>query len=602
MVGDNPGTARAKFSRRWFLRSIGVAAGAAAALRSGLPRMAVAATRRSLTGSKALRAMTHVHGSWSEGEASWDAQLRQATLNAIDVLYMTDHDCRSMALGYITSVSGAPWVISSTGRLLQEAATATGGSIHLLAESASSTAPASVTMQLQPKPFCFNKLRTSIAGTTVTQKITSAALTNGALYEVVVPLSYHTAVGGRPAGQYQLIYRFGGASGRWTEGNGLTGVVGAPAPAAGSVQKLTPASDVAAIWPDLVANDNSLYGLSFVARSPRQTEVADIHVESVTFARSQSSAAAVIANQAAIGPAYKSRYPSVQVVPQSEISKYLPDMNTFGMTEWLPNYSALSTNSDTLHRQIVDQVHLLGGLVCYNHPFGYEDGPLLSPDEEIAKRRKIFAWMNARHVFGCDTIEIGYTLRGQVDTATHIALFDTFSRNGTWLTGNGGNDDHAGTKWNGYYTGVWASAPSDAAVAAALRAGRAFTAHLRLYPKGEIDMLVDGVVPMGHISVSAKTTRRLTIYAAGLPAGSTVQLVRGPVDYAGNIDPATVVSRTFAASAFVNGVLTVGITTSSNRFFRVQVVDSAGQIIGIGNPVWLLRQNPPNGIPAARKS
>ncbi len=602
MFAISPPAAGSTYSRRWFLKSAAAVAGATAALRTGLSGLAAAAGRGSLTGSKAIRAMTHVHGPWSEGEASWDAQLRQATLNAIDVLYMTDHDCRAMALGYITSLSGAPWVISSAGTLEQKAATASGGSISLLAESASSTAPASVTMELQPKPFCFNKLRTSIAGTTITQKITGAVLTNGARYEVVVPLSYHTAIGGRPAGQYRLIYRFGGATGRWTEGNGLTGVVGAGVPAAGSVQTLKPASDVAAIWPDLVANDNSLYGLSFVARSPKVTAVADIRVASVTFARTQASAASVITNQAAIPPAYKSRYPAVKLVPQAEISKSLPDMNTFGMPEWLPSYGALSTNSDTAHRQIVDQVHKLGGIVCYDHPLGYEDGPLLSPAEATAKRRQVFTWMHARGVFGCDTIEIGYTIRGQVDTATHIALFDTFSRNGTWLTGNGGNDDHAGTNWNGFYTGVWASARSDAAVAAALRAGRAFAAHLRLYPKAEIDLLVDGTVPMGHIAVSTKTTRRLAIYAAGLPAGSTVQLVRGPVDYAGKVDPATVVARTFPASAFVNGLLSVGIDTSSDRFFRVQVVNSAGTIIGIGNPVWLLRRVPPSGIPAPRRS
>ena len=78
---------------------------------------------------------------------------------------------------------------------------------------------------------------------------------------------------GRPAG----------VAGRWKEGNGLTGVVGAPTPAAGSSQVLSPAQDVAAIWPDLVAIDNCFYGLSFVARSPKRTAVADVRVASVTY-------------------------------------------------------------------------------------------------------------------------------------------------------------------------------------------------------------------------------------------------------------------------------------------------------------------------------
>ena len=82
----------------------------------------------------------------------------------------------------------------------------------------------------------------------------------------------------------------------------------APTPAAGSSQVLSPAQDVAAIWPDLVAIDNCFYGLSFVARSPKRTAVADVRVASVTFTRTQNSAASVIANQAAIVSAYRSRY------------------------------------------------------------------------------------------------------------------------------------------------------------------------------------------------------------------------------------------------------------------------------------------------------
>lgn len=548
----------------------------------------------------------HVHGSWSEAVASWQAQFQQAAANGFDVLYMTDHDFRAMALGYTTSLSGAPWVISSTGTFVQKAATVSGGSIRLLAESSSATAGASVTMQAdENSTFTRNKLRTSIAGTTMTQRITSAVLTNGARYEVIVPLSYHPASAGRPAGQYKLVYRFGGASGRWKEGNGLTGVVGAATPAAESVQVLSPAKDVAAIWPDLVAMDNCFFGLSFVARSPKRTAVADVHVASVTFSRTQNSAASVIANQAAIVAAYRSRYPAVTAYPQTELSKLLPDMNTFGMPQWLPDYSKLSTDRNTMHQQLVDQVHARGGLVSYDHPFGYGSGPELSAADQTAKRRQLFTSMNALHAFGAEILEVGYVLRGQVDAAAHIALWDTFSRNGTFLTGNGANDDHTGRGWNtlrnGFFTGIWAASRSQADLAAALRAGRAFTAHLGRYPGGELDMLVDGTVRMGAVSVSTKTSRKLAIYAANVPSGATVQLVKGPVDYAGQVDPGTSVARSFAASAFVNGVVTVSVSTSSNRFYRVQVRSSTGEIIGTGNPVWLLRQAPPSGIPGPRR-
>ena len=48
----------------------------------------------------------HVHGSWSEGTGSWQAQFQQAAANGYDLLYLTDHDIRMLARGYLSSLSG----------------------------------------------------------------------------------------------------------------------------------------------------------------------------------------------------------------------------------------------------------------------------------------------------------------------------------------------------------------------------------------------------------------------------------------------------------------------------------------------------------------
>src|SRR5690242_11403486 len=123
---------------------VAVATAAFTALSLAAPAgTAGAGAAASLTGTRPMRVAMHVHGSWSEAAASWDAQFQQAATNTIDVLYMTDHDFRAMALGYATSLSGVPWVISSTGTFSQKATTASGGSIRLLAESSSATAAAS---------------------------------------------------------------------------------------------------------------------------------------------------------------------------------------------------------------------------------------------------------------------------------------------------------------------------------------------------------------------------------------------------------------------------------------------------------------------------
>jgi hypothetical protein len=204
-----------------------------------------------------------------------------------------------------------------------------------------------------------------------------------------------------------------------------------------------------------------------------------------------------------------------------------------------------------------------------------------------------------------DILEVGYLLRGQVDAPTHIALFDTFARNGTFLTANGTNDDHGGLNWkglkNGFFTGLWAASRSDNDIRTALAGGRAYAAHLGKWTGGETDLLVDGTVRMGAVSVSSKATRSLAIYAANLSTGGSVQLVSGPVDYAGAQDPGTTVVRTLAPSAFSGGVATVTVDTSTSRFYRVQVLASDGSVVGCGNPVWLLRSAPAGGIPPARQ-
>lgn len=559
-----------------------------------------------LTGVRSIKAAMHVHGSWSEGVGSWEGQCAQAATNAFDVLYMTDHDFRALALNYMTSLTGVTMVASSSGTFAQKASTATAGSLRLLAESSSSTAQAAVTLAVQPKPDAVNRLRTSIAGLTLRQTVSAATLTNGARYEVLLTLSYHPATGTRPAGQFQLVYRFGGSAGRWTEKGGLLGVVSAPTPAPGSVQVLQPEQDVAALWPDMVAIDNALYALTFTARSPKKGAVADVKVSAFTFTRRQNDSASVIANQALVIAAYQPRYPAMAVRATTEISQNLPDMNPFGIPPWFPDYSTLSPDHDTRYHQMSAQVHAMNGVISYNHPFGYDVGPLLAPADRDTKRRQVYQSMARVGQFEADIVEVGYTLRGQVDTATHLALWDTFSRNGVFLTGNGTSDDHSGQGWsslsNGFASGLWSASSSDPDILAALRGGRAFAAHVGRWPGGEVDLLVDGEVRMGQVSVSTKRTRQLVVDARNLPSGSTVQLVRGTADYSGAIDPGTAVTRTYPASSFAAGPVTISVDTSLSRFFRIQVVTSDGTIVGSSNPVWLLRTQPPRGIPEARRA
>ena len=40
--------------------------------------------------------------------------------------------------------------------------------------------------------------------------------------------------------------------------------------------------------------------------------------------------------------------------------------------------------------------------------------------------------------------------------------------------------------------------------------------------------------------------------------------------------------------------------TSADSFLRTQVTDQPGNVIALSNPVWLLQNPPPNGIPPPR--
>jgi hypothetical protein len=45
----------------------------------------------------------------------------------------------------------------------------------------------------------------------------------------------------------------------------------------------------------------------------------------------------------------------------------------------------------------------------------------------------------------------------------------------------------------------------------------------------------------------------------------------------------------------------VGVDAGEESFVRLQVVDRNGAVVAFGQPTWLLRREPPHGIPKARR-
>jgi hypothetical protein len=612
---ESPAGTPAGITRRDLLQGSAAAALGLAVLGRPVVARAVPSRAASLTGLAPLVAAMHVHASYSEGRpgapASWDLQYAAAAAAGVDVLWQTDHDFRARARGYMTALRGT-FIGSTTGAPAQKAATfATGGNIRLLVES-SGAAPATQGLAMEETPTAVNNFRTGIDGQTITLGFGTSRLDAGALCEVVLTLAAHPAQGGRPAGEYSLRYRFarGASPRRFTEGGGLVGVVLAPMPANDATVTLNPLADIGALWPGMPAIDHCSTSLGFVVTSPRRGVVADVRLRAVTVNRVRHDAAGVLDAQRQIAATYSPRYGVTGIVSE-EVSLGDPAVahcNVFGSTpEFALKTGINATNWPAYYRDMIARTHSRGGVVSWNHPFGASQGPVLTVAEQVRARRQIFAARLADRFLGADVLEVGYALRGFVPFSAHLDLWDTFSRRAIWLTGNGASDDHVGQDWrtlvNGFLTGIWAASTGQSALAQALAGGRAYTFHPQFCPGLQLDTVVDGAVPMGQASVSSRTSRSMEIAGTAVPAGCTVELVRGPVDYAGQ-DPATAVVASFPASAFGGsgtGTVRVPVSTATSCFVRPQVRRD-GILVAAGNPTWLLRSPPPAGIPAARRA
>ncbi len=80
-----------------------------------------------------------------------------------------------------------------------------------------------------------------------------------------------------------------------------------------------------------------------------------------------------------------------------------------------------------------------------------------------------------------------------------------------------------------------------------------------------------------------------------------MRLVTGPVDMAGPGVPYAGTSvRSFPASAFATGSVSITLDTTNALFARIEVWDASNKLLAGSNPVWLLHIAPGGGIPPAR--
>jgi hypothetical protein len=570
----------------------------------------------------------HIHSSFSEQNGSMDGHLSQAVKNAVDVLWWTDHDHRMDAINYrnvthFTSFSekgasgqGGAWTwtvaksgpntSASTGGIVATPCSpkdpVSGGALHLVARS-SSTSAAKYGYFADCHPAGWN-YRDNLTGQSLLLDVLLASGWSRGYLELLVTTSDHPAIGGRPAGNYSLSYRFtrGGTASRRASGN--NGIITVPVTSPWQTATLTPSADIAKLWPDLDYRDFAMWELNLSAVSTGDTVVG--YFDYLRFDRTISGQAQ-FSEQTAMAQALAAKYPGVTQQHGLEVSRNLPHVNWFGPNVAVPTYAGItySAYQSYLRNTVIPKIHASGGLASYNHPYGYSDLPAQSQSQQNTLLSQTAAKLLGNKALDADLLEVGYNLREGVDVGHHIGLWDVLSRNAVFLTGNGVSDDHVGTNWYGFHnnwvTSVWAASTAMPALLSALAAGRSWCGSLSKY-RGSLDLLVDGSVPMGAVSVSSVTSRRLAATATGLPTGAVLQVLQGAVDYAGQnaLTDNVKLIGSYTASQLAVGKVTQAVATAQDSFLRTQVVSSTGAIIATSNPVWLLRKPPPGGIPAAR--
>jgi hypothetical protein len=572
----------------------------------------------------------HIHASFSEGTgsatnggASMLQQLTQASTNGVDVLWWTEHDWRMSGYGFRRVVhfdaltekeGGLPlkWVQSKSGTLTSSSAAiskALGSPQDPSAKSSlklSAVGGSSSFATIRSTANAANarqNLRGTLAGMTISLEVYPLSIGPDGYLEVQIRSSYHPARAGRAAGIYPISYRIGGpdAPGMYRT-QGINGFVTLSAPSGSWTSlNLVPCDDFAQLWPDMQPLDNAMYDFSLAASS-RSGATASGHFDFLRFQRPT----APLDIQAQLMNAYASTFPTVVQMPALEVSNTVDHLNWFGGAIALPDYSPMSIlpppSDPAMTYGFVGTIHSGGGLASYNHMFGTAGGSLSSTAQETL-RQTVATKLVSSQVYGADILEVGYRQYGAMPLAQYLSVWDVCSRNAIFTTGTGVSDNH-GNAWstqsNNFLTWAWAADLAQESLLAALAAGRCFFADMSRF-RGQLDLLVDGVAPMGSVSVSDLTSRRLVITATGLPAGGTVKLIMGPVDMAGPgvPFPGTTV-RSFPASAFATGSMSVTLDTTAPAFARVEVWDSSNRLLAGSNPVWLLHTAPSGGIPASR--
>jgi predicted metal-dependent phosphoesterase TrpH len=499
----------------------------------------------------------HLHSSFSEGTASMATHLDQARRLGVDVLFWTDHDFRLSAQGYRRRLGLAGRSDSEHGVEVSWQPRTEGGSTGAVAYgggAATLTARGAGAYWLDAHAWN-STYSGSLADTTL-----AVELRPGPGAALQLDLSYQPASGGRDAGRYRLTYRFGPST-RDRRAAGREGTVDLPAAAGWSTVDIDPVADIRALWPDLVAEDNSMFRLRVGVLGAGTAAFRQI---AITRARRADS----LALMRDVMSRYAQRHPATRQYAALEVS-LVRHLNWFGGKLVMPDYGSRAPVQDDeipAAQEMVRFIHDHGGIASYNHPLA--GSPAATAAHMVATR-----------ALGADVVEVAYG-GSQSTVEGMLQVLDACARNGVHVTANGVTDDHDGTDWYGsranWITRLWARSAELPDLQAALRAGRAF-AYKPDGWNGTLEVAAGGRPAMGAVAVTGGRAVPVTVTATDLPRDGRLEVVTGPVDRAAPA-PAIGTVRSHRGSH--------SLDLPADHYVRAVVRDAAGRIVGVGNPLW----------------
>lgn len=620
---------------RWIMVAMGVLAAVRMLFGNG-PATAEAApidpppAPRSVVGEFLVSAALHLHGPFSEGNASMEWHTDHAANLGVDVLWWTDHDWRLEGIWH-TRAFDFETAVKVDSRTIEEADDALAGETrrwvrsggiwanHEFDVSSDRASQGTRSLRLRANapgdPF-FHTVALAQESTRQRHRrpLMSRPRISFSLYPesldpsdgkffVEVTLSVHQEewqsmrwVAGSQVGEPVATRELAYTEGEWNHYE-------FDVAAAAMAQFTSGGAD------SLRGLDNALYEVR-IGFASRDDHLPLLYFDDYRVQWDDTATGLdMVGRQSTLADWYETVTPDVTQFVGTEISRWVPlgHLNAFTPTAFFPDYG---THGPTERLSwAVDQVHAVGGVVSLNHVyFPAVYWPDQTPQEKAARIAARKLDLIGTRALGADILEVGYRQRGGMSLVDFLDTWDAATANRLFITGNGVTDSH-GTDlfvgWaphqpsynyeNNFVTWLWVRERTRLGLIAALRSGRAFFGDPFRF-SGTFDVCTDDGMPMGRVIVTDRDTETLHVTLEGAPEGATLRLLQFEI----HEDAASpVLDTNVLRDEIVDPATPLTIDTSVASAVRLELHDAEGAFL-ISNPHHFLRRFPDEGIPAGR--